>query len=218
MAVHDVDMDPVGAGGIDRAHFLAQFREIGGQDRRGDHERAMHRGLIGTEYSFQRGSPNTPCLSGQRTAPRRRQYLPAMAGMRQFVFCRPARSAGKAVALPSSWRRPRSCIAVRSGRLSSIGAAGASRSVPCLRLADRTATIRLSSFRRCGSGDNRKAARHRAMPRRNRSPQQGRKTRTRRPRRPPHLRASRRRLYIRRHLSALRTADPANTAGSASVH
>ena len=43
MAVHDVDMDPVGAGGIDRAHFLAELGEIGGEDRRGDDERAMHR-------------------------------------------------------------------------------------------------------------------------------------------------------------------------------
>ena len=42
MAVHDVDMDPVGAGGIDRAHLLAQFREIGGEDRWGDDERAGH--------------------------------------------------------------------------------------------------------------------------------------------------------------------------------
>jgi hypothetical protein len=30
MAVHDVDMDPVGAGGIDGAHLLAEFCEIGG--------------------------------------------------------------------------------------------------------------------------------------------------------------------------------------------
>ena len=49
MAVHHVDMDPVGAGGVDRAHFLAQLGEIGGQDRRGDNERAIHRGLLGTE-------------------------------------------------------------------------------------------------------------------------------------------------------------------------
>ena len=42
MAVHDVDMDPVGAGGIDRAHLLAELGEVGGQDRRRDDERAMH--------------------------------------------------------------------------------------------------------------------------------------------------------------------------------
>ena len=36
MAVHHVDVDPVGAGRVDRAHFLAQPGEVGGQDRRGD--------------------------------------------------------------------------------------------------------------------------------------------------------------------------------------
>ena len=36
MAVHDVDVDPVGAGLVDRAHLLAEPREIGGQDRGGD--------------------------------------------------------------------------------------------------------------------------------------------------------------------------------------
>ena len=51
MAVHDVDMDPVGAGGIDRAHFFAQFREIGGEDRRGDDERARHLELS-QDYGF----------------------------------------------------------------------------------------------------------------------------------------------------------------------
>ena len=39
MAVHDVDVDPVGAGRVDRADFLAELREIGGQDRRGDERR-----------------------------------------------------------------------------------------------------------------------------------------------------------------------------------
>jgi hypothetical protein len=42
MAVHDVDMDPVGAGGIDRANLFAELCEIGGEDRRGDNERAGH--------------------------------------------------------------------------------------------------------------------------------------------------------------------------------
>ena len=36
MAVHDVDVDPVGAGLVDRAHLLAEPGEIGGQDRGGD--------------------------------------------------------------------------------------------------------------------------------------------------------------------------------------
>ena len=36
MAVHDVDVDPVGAGLVDRTHFLAEAGEIGGQDGGGD--------------------------------------------------------------------------------------------------------------------------------------------------------------------------------------
>ena len=32
--VHDVKMDPVGAGSIDRAHLFAEFCEIRSQDRR----------------------------------------------------------------------------------------------------------------------------------------------------------------------------------------
>ena len=43
MAVHDVDMDPVGAGGVNRPDFLAELGEIGGEDRRGDDERSLHR-------------------------------------------------------------------------------------------------------------------------------------------------------------------------------
>ena len=41
MPVHHVDVDPVGAGGVDRAHLLAEAGKIGGQDRRGN-ERAGH--------------------------------------------------------------------------------------------------------------------------------------------------------------------------------
>src|SRR3546814_758740 len=33
MPVHHVDMDPVGARAVDRAYFLSEFREIGGEDR-----------------------------------------------------------------------------------------------------------------------------------------------------------------------------------------
>ena len=33
MAVHHVDVDPVGARLVDRAHVLAQLGEVGGQDR-----------------------------------------------------------------------------------------------------------------------------------------------------------------------------------------
>ena len=36
MVVHHVEVDPVGAGGDDVAHLVAEAREIGGQDARGD--------------------------------------------------------------------------------------------------------------------------------------------------------------------------------------
>ena len=45
MAVHHVDMDPVGAGVIDRAHLFAQPGKIGGQNGWGDKERPDHQFL-----------------------------------------------------------------------------------------------------------------------------------------------------------------------------
>jgi len=42
MPVHHIDVDPVGAGLIDRANFLAELREVGGKDR-GCDEGAGHR-------------------------------------------------------------------------------------------------------------------------------------------------------------------------------
>ena len=42
VAVHDVDVDPVGAGGIDGADLLAERGEVGGENRRGDEGRAGH--------------------------------------------------------------------------------------------------------------------------------------------------------------------------------
>ena len=41
MAVHHVDVDPVGAGFVDRAHFLAELGEVGGEDG-GSDERGGH--------------------------------------------------------------------------------------------------------------------------------------------------------------------------------
>ena len=38
VAVHDVDVDDLGAGLEHRADLLAEPREVGGQDRRGDHQ------------------------------------------------------------------------------------------------------------------------------------------------------------------------------------
>ena len=41
MAVHHVDVQPVGAGFVHRADLLAELREVSGQDRRGE-ERSGH--------------------------------------------------------------------------------------------------------------------------------------------------------------------------------
>jgi hypothetical protein len=43
-------MDPVGAGGIERTHLLAELGEIGGQDRWCDDERLVH--LLLRDVSF----------------------------------------------------------------------------------------------------------------------------------------------------------------------
>ena len=46
VVVHHVEMDQVGAGGDDGAHFFAEPREVGGQERGRDAVGACHR--IGT--------------------------------------------------------------------------------------------------------------------------------------------------------------------------
>ena len=47
-AVHDVEMDPVGARRIDRANFFAEPREVGGEERWRDKQRRAHaRGILG---------------------------------------------------------------------------------------------------------------------------------------------------------------------------
>ena len=68
MAVHHVDVDPVGAGRVDRAHFLAEPGEIGGQDRRGDERRGHGDPISG--YLARRGQARAtkkpsspPCAS-----------------------------------------------------------------------------------------------------------------------------------------------------------
>ena len=60
MAVHDVDMDPVGAGRIDGAHLLAELGEIGGQDRRRDEQRA------GIDFLLQSGARLTRCRQAEQ--------------------------------------------------------------------------------------------------------------------------------------------------------
>src|SRR3546814_1883392 len=42
MAVHDIDVNVIGAGVRDRAHLLAHAGEIGGQDGRGDPDGLLH--------------------------------------------------------------------------------------------------------------------------------------------------------------------------------
>ena len=42
MPVHDVDMDPIAAGGIDGAHLLAEPGEVGREDRWGDDDVSAH--------------------------------------------------------------------------------------------------------------------------------------------------------------------------------
>ena len=71
MAVHDVDMDPVGAGGIDRAHLFAEFCEIGGEDRRGDDERA--RTGFAVRLTRHSGAGNARRCGRQELPARRRQ-------------------------------------------------------------------------------------------------------------------------------------------------
>ena len=58
MTVHDVEMDPVGAGGIEVANDIADGREIGRQDRRGEKDRLGH--------GMSRGTTRVP--RGQRRA------------------------------------------------------------------------------------------------------------------------------------------------------
>ena len=36
MAVHDVEVQPIGAGGLDRCDLVAQAREVGGEQAGGD--------------------------------------------------------------------------------------------------------------------------------------------------------------------------------------
>ncbi len=73
MAVHHVDVDPVGAGGLDGAHFLAELGEIGGQDRGGD-----LRADAWSENLQAAASGNTGRGGGQRkpAAPAGRQIAP----------------------------------------------------------------------------------------------------------------------------------------------
>ena len=61
MAVHHIDVDPIGAGRVDGAHFLAQPREVGGQNRGCDED-----------FGAWLSRPNTP--GGRRNRLPRHDY------------------------------------------------------------------------------------------------------------------------------------------------
>ncbi len=61
-AVHHVDMDPIGAGGVDGAHLLAQTREVGRQDRGRDEDRGRHRSPGQEQKPLSRGPRPPPPL------------------------------------------------------------------------------------------------------------------------------------------------------------
>ena len=117
MAVHHIDMDPVGTGGVDRADFLAKTREIGGQYRRRDADR-LH----------------APVLSMVRFD-RKRTF--ARAGRYATRIIRATKKPSSPPASPSIVGKvrtqPRGCAATPSG--SSSGSAGSSAKRLELRLA-----------------------------------------------------------------------------------
>ena len=57
VAVHDVEMEPVRPGGVDRAHLLAQPREVAGQDRGRDQDRVAHGCIPGSAVRPRAGPP-----------------------------------------------------------------------------------------------------------------------------------------------------------------
>ena len=48
MAVHDIEMDIVGAGGVDSPHRLAERGEVRGENRRRDPDGLLHESLVAT--------------------------------------------------------------------------------------------------------------------------------------------------------------------------
>ena len=68
--VHHIDMDPVGAGAVDRAHLVGEPAEIGRQDRRGDDDRSGPSARASCGYGF----------SGRHCRPLRHSRLSAASG------------------------------------------------------------------------------------------------------------------------------------------
>ncbi len=66
MAVHDIDMDPVGAGGLDATDFVTQFGEVGRKNRRRDDQRAhgsSPNAVRVTRGAARGNAPREVCLS-----------------------------------------------------------------------------------------------------------------------------------------------------------
>ena len=64
VAVHHVNMDPVGAGGVDRAHLLAELREVGGENGRCDKKRAHGMSCYPIEVTRAREAGNVALATG----------------------------------------------------------------------------------------------------------------------------------------------------------
>src|SRR3546814_17627880 len=98
MAVHDIDVNVIGAGVRDRAHLLAHAGEIGGQDGRGDPDGLLHGlgsrwGLALSPWYPQVSGPastSPPCHGrSYETLPQRTLPTP---GPYTRAFCPPPRS------------------------------------------------------------------------------------------------------------------------------
>ena len=79
MAVHHIDMDPVGAGRVDRANLLAQPGEIGGEDGRGDADGLLHGSNpnIAASRAGKESAPTYPRLSAVRPSVKRAMKKPS---------------------------------------------------------------------------------------------------------------------------------------------
>ena len=80
MAVHHVDVDPVGAGRVDRPHLLAEPGEVGGQDGWGYDEGRGHQVLFQFAARLTRAPGAGNAASRAAAALRSRHELPGMCG------------------------------------------------------------------------------------------------------------------------------------------
>ncbi len=97
MAVHHVDMDPVGARRVDGADLLAEPGEIGREDGGGDADRLLHpRTLTLPESRGKEGRRLIPallqCSPANAGAQWEAEWIPAFAGKRKSATVRSAGS------------------------------------------------------------------------------------------------------------------------------